>query len=227
MSIPNIIHFVWTGPPMPLWAKQNMARFRELNPRYKIQLHDESSLWKCFRHAFDRIEPPHLYARRSDLIRLSVILQHGGWYFDSDFVPIRSLDELGEKYSGFPLDCFITHGAYLNNKPWLANGIIAASADCPFMHCLAVEAMRNGEHKEHLGWGDYGPAIYTMLAERHPAMVQIGKLDDFYRLQERAKSMAAAKSIVDSNYDMATILATLGAPAPFMLHASMQDQLEL
>lgn len=91
-NIPRILHFVWIGPEMPEWGKANIARWRELNPDFDIQMHGEEALDQRFRRQWDLIgDRPHSLEMKSDLIRLSVLLKTGGWYWDVDFTPFMSI----------------------------------------------------------------------------------------------------------------------------------------
>jgi len=46
MKIPKVIHFIWTGPPVPGWVDANIERWRQLNPGYTIIRHGEEALAK-------------------------------------------------------------------------------------------------------------------------------------------------------------------------------------
>lgn len=224
--IPKHFHWVWIGTALPAWAEANMRLFRELNPEFASTLHGEEVLLPEFADAYAAIQGEHLYARKSDLLRLSALVRHGGWYFDCDFLPIRPLRELYGHYSDFPKRCFVTHGAFLGNRPWIANGIIGTESDAPFLQRLRAEAVARGQMRP-LRWETFGPGLFTDLAEKHPQEVHVGLLDDFYRLQERRQSMAAYARIRAADYAREAIVRELGEPLPFALHQSQQDSLEV
>jgi len=226
MSIPKVINFVWIGTSLPKWAEDNMRQFERLNPEFKVVLHDAEVLLPEFRNAYDSIRGDHVYARKSDLLRVSVLLGSGGWYFDSDIIPIRPLSELYANYNGFPKQCFITHGSYLRGQRWIANGVIGTSAGSPFLlkvydGILARAAA--GVNK----WAIYGPELYTEIVKHHPELTHVGLLDDFYRIQDRKRSMAAFASIRKDGYSSEAIIREVGEPLPFAIHASMQDEVNL
>ena len=87
--IPRLLHFVWIGSELPSWAARNIAQWRRLNAGWEIRVHDESSLLPCLVEKYSQVSS---WCARADLIRYSVLLQHGGWYFDVDFWPFRPLD---------------------------------------------------------------------------------------------------------------------------------------
>ena len=127
MAIPKIIHFVWIGPEMPDWAKENIEAFRCLNPEYEIMIHGEKSLDEELRLRYDRCKA---IVTKADLIRLCALKSHGGWYFDTDFYPIRSIDKISESY-GFVNDSkmFISEQHWIKNTHLIhTNAILAASA---------------------------------------------------------------------------------------------------
>lgn len=91
--IPKVIHFVWLGSPVPLWAKENIKTFRDLNPDYDIRIHTSfpqyfpNKLWKLV------CQLDHL-ASKSDILRYFLLLTHGGYYFDVDMVCLNSINYL-------------------------------------------------------------------------------------------------------------------------------------
>lgn len=226
--IPKSLHFVWIGSTPPWWAQNNMRMFQELNPDFAFRLHGEEVLLEAFRYAYSRIDGPHLLARRSDLLRLSALLRYGGgWYFDCDFLPICPLSELYKDYNYFPKDAFVTHCDYFHGRPWMANGILGMTSTSPFFALIVAEVVRRGDCEKVLKWDTFGPGLITPLVENYPDQVDVGALDGFYRLTNRNRSMAVYKRIAQAGYTREAMVAALGEPLPYMMHQSMQDQLEL
>lgn len=223
--IPKVFHWIWIGPEMPGWAKENIRLFKEMNPDFCSHIHGEEVLLPAFKPAYNMIIGEHLYSRKSDLLRASILLQEGGWYFDCDFLPIRPMSEIYDNYEGFPRGCFITHGAYVKNKPWIANGIIGTEPGSAFMCRVrdAVVAHANRPSK----WGTFGPNLFTDIVRGYPTMAHVGLIDDYYRLQKREESMAAYDRISKSGYSREAIVKELGYPLPYAMHVSMQDSLSI
>ena len=89
--IPKIIHFVWLGSDVPNWARRNIAEFDRINGDYQIKLHtDDSMLLDELRGAWEACTHPSMQA---DLLRLSILMREGGWYFDVDYWPLRPLED--------------------------------------------------------------------------------------------------------------------------------------
>ncbi len=221
--IPKYIHFVWIGPPVPWWAHVNMERFQSLNPGFICHLHGEEVLLPQFRDGYEAIEGEHEFARKSDLLRLSALLQHGGWYFDCDFLPLRPLDELYSAYGNFPRDCFLTQGT----PKLIANGIIGSTSSSVFLDSLKDRVTALTSNVRSLGWGAYGPSLYTDMVRLLPGIVQIGGMDEFYPFQDRVDSMAAYLRMSRSGFDDDVVAPEFEGPLPFMMHMSMQDEQEL
>jgi mannosyltransferase OCH1-like enzyme len=226
--IPKVMHFIWIGPAMPDWAKDNIAIFRTVNPDWKVEIHSKEVLLPCFRPAYDAIHGEHEYARKSDLLRVSVLMRAGGWYLDTDFLPVRPLQGLYQDYQDFPRDCFITHCAMVTGtqRKWYGNGIIATTPHSPFLSMM-VRGIIERQAKGLTGWDTFGPGLVTPLVEQWPDLIHIGQIDDFYRIQERKESMAAYKRIREAGYSPAVIIREIGEPLPYLFHQSMQDETEL
>lgn len=96
--IPKIIHYCWFGgKPLPSFAKKCIASWKKYLPDYEIKEWNESN--------FDVNSIPYTasaykmkkYAFVSDYVRLYVISQYGGIYFDTDVEVVKPLDDIIEK----------------------------------------------------------------------------------------------------------------------------------
>lgn len=219
--IPKIISFVWIGPhALPDWARKNITEFRRLNPDYRIQILGEEVLLPFFQKAYDKIEGEHFWSRRADLVRLSILLRGGGWYFDCDFLPFKPISTLKVKSP----KTYITHGSYLANRPWIANGVIGAAADSPFLAAVTTQILMLAESKKPLYWGSYGPVLFTSLSKKFPDLVEIGNIRKFYRVQDNLDAQAIYREIVENQVPASTFF---GQTLPFALHMGMQDEIQL
>jgi len=237
MSIPKLISFVWIGPPMPDWAQDNIRLFRELNPDFAIQVCDERALLSFLRPVYEQIEGEHLWSRRSDVLRISVLLQFGGWYFDTDILPLRPLAEVYRDQGGFPRETYLVVGDTVAlrhcfatdedaTRPWIANGIIGTTSDSAFLSSvLRSILMRNCENRR--GWGDFGPAVFTEIIEHFPGIAHVGRCDDWFRLDSAADRRTAYKRIREAGYSAESIHTEFGDFLPYGFHHDMQDTLEL
>ena len=224
--IPHEFHWIWIGGELPDWVRDNIRMFQRLNPEFGSTLHGEEVLLKDLKTAYAGITGPHEYARKSDLLRLSALILHGGWYLDCDILPIRPLAELYFNYNNFPKHCYVTHGAYSNGKRLIANGVIATTECSPFLQ-EAHRTILARNPQDTTQWDTYGPRLFTDLVERDPSLAHVGLIDDFYRIQDRSQSMRAYTRIRNAGYTREAVVRELGEPLPFGMHQSQQDETAL
>ena len=113
MMIPKNIHYCWFGRgKKPRLAKKCIASWKKYCPDYKIIEWNEDN--------FDVSQYPYAqyclvnrkFAFLSDFVRLRVIHQYGGLYFDTDVEFIRRPDEClqYDAFFGFENDAFVNTG---------------------------------------------------------------------------------------------------------------------
>lgn len=91
--IPKKIYYVWLGgKPLTSNIKANIKSWKEKNPDFQIIRIDETN-FDIYRYPF--IEDAYNsknWAFASDLIRLIIIYNNGGFYFDTDVKMVKSLE---------------------------------------------------------------------------------------------------------------------------------------
>ena len=92
MNIPKIIHFTIPKSPSADQLKA-IEVARELHPGWKIEVWQDPLDRGAFRLS-KYWEKTNSGAQLADLIRLEVVLLHGGFYLDSDIMLRKSLDAL-------------------------------------------------------------------------------------------------------------------------------------
>lgn len=99
--IPKIIHYCWFGRgEKPKLAKKCIESWKKYCPDYRIIEWNEDN-FEVEKYPYAKYCLEHgKWAFLSDFVRLKVVRQHGGIYFDTDVELIRNLDEL-LKYDGF------------------------------------------------------------------------------------------------------------------------------
>lgn len=112
--IPHIIHYCWFGgSPLPKLAKKCIASWQRFFPDWEIREWNESN--------FDVNSHPYAamtynekrWAYLSDIVRLIVVEQYGGIYFDTDVEVVRYPEELlaeNSAWLGFEIPEFINTG---------------------------------------------------------------------------------------------------------------------
>lgn len=99
-EIPKILHFIWIGPFCGTAALTQrhvslLERWRALNGSdwtIKLWTHldfADADVWETLPYAARQAVP----ALCADALRYEILLKHGGYYFDIDFLPLRSMDE--------------------------------------------------------------------------------------------------------------------------------------
>lgn len=224
--IPHRAFFVWLGQPMPTWAAENIRRFRELNPEFEVIVCEgEGNMPPAWKEQCRTLRGKHGLCQQADLIRVWLLLEHGGWYFDTDFVFLRPMNELYAEFDRFPRGAFLTrHKGRLN---LIANGVIGARADSNLLTSLRYALDQTVGRHSQPEWGAFGPQLYTRLITLNPDLAQVADTPLFYPYPDKIQeSQRAAKAIYESDYAPEVI--SENAPGnPYALHFSMQGNLTL
>ena len=111
--IPKVIHYCWFGRgEKPKLAKKCIESWEKYCPDYKIIEWNEDNFdldkYEYARYMYDNKK----YAFLSDFVRLQVIYENGGVYFDTDVEVLKPIDELLENraFIGFENDRFVNSG---------------------------------------------------------------------------------------------------------------------
>ena len=93
--IPKIIHYCWFGgKPLPKMAQKCKDSWKRYFPDYEIREWNESNFdvqkYEYSRFCFENKQ----WAYLSDFVRLVVVEEYGGLYFDTDVEVVRRPDEL-------------------------------------------------------------------------------------------------------------------------------------
>lgn len=111
--IPKIIHYCWFGRgEKPKLAQKCIASWKRFCPDYEIIEWNEDNFDVNLNEYTSFTYEHHLYAYLSDYVRLWVVEQYGGIYFDTDVELISSPQDLlvNNAYVGFESDEFINTG---------------------------------------------------------------------------------------------------------------------
>lgn len=113
MSIPKVIHYCWFGKgKLPPLAEKCIKSWRKYCSDYEIVCHnEENSDISGNRYAKEAYEAGK-WAFVSDYVRLKVLYEEGGIYFDTDVELIKPIDDLVEEcgYMGFDDNGVISTG---------------------------------------------------------------------------------------------------------------------
>lgn len=104
MAIPKIIHYCWFGgAPLPDRLIRCIESWRKFCPDYKIIRWDESNFDYHKYQYTEQAYQAKKWAFVSDVARLDVVYEYGGFYLDTDVELIKSLDALTKEkaFMGF------------------------------------------------------------------------------------------------------------------------------
>ncbi len=213
--IPKVINFVWIGPKMPIWAQINIRLFKKLNPGYEVKIHG-MEICQELEPALGMIKGIHRLSETADLIRLTVLRENGGWYFDTDFMPFRPIDDMINRYGLNEHDFFVSKAT----ENCYANGIIGAGKDSGMIEKIIKRIEVKAYEFGYTGWGCFGTIPMTDVCKENPDKVVIGEPKDFFPIPdwEKFKIVAAYIRLITGEPFIEMFPGN-----PFMLHFHCQD----
>ena len=114
LVIPKKIHYCWFGRgKKPKLAKKCIASWKKYCPDYEIIEWNEDNFDINLNGYTKMCYEQKKYAFLTDYIRLLVVAEHGGIYFDTDVEVVRPIDELLDNSAFF---CF-------ENEKYVATGL--------------------------------------------------------------------------------------------------------
>ena len=168
--IPKTIHYCWFGRgEKPKLAEKCIASWKKYCPDYEIIEWNEDN-FDVYMNGYTRMcYEQKKYAFLSDYVRLLVVAEHGGIYFDTDVELLKSVDPLLEHPAWFGFE----------NLQFVATGLgFGAEAGNPVVRAMLAEYAPLLE-------GDQGVIGCPTLNTR--ALVKHGlKLDGTYQALEHA-----------------------------------------
>lgn len=189
--IPSMLHFIWIGGAMPIWAIKNVDQFKKLNPTYDVRIHGEDVLLSEFENIYKDLR--HL-ASKADLLRLSALRKFGGWYFDVDFVPFRPLDDAIRAWGLDDERMFICRqqGHLSGERLPFANAPMACCKHAPGLRYLCKLArMKTINPARRV---TFGPELVKEAISHFPSMYHISEAAWWFPL-----SIAEAKPVVEKS----------------------------
>ncbi len=118
-TIPKVIHYCWFGgKPLPELAQRCIASWKKYCPDYEIIRWDESNFDFNYNDYVREAYEAKKWAFVSDILRLYVLVEHGGIYMDTDVELLKPLDNLleFEALTGFECDEFAITGLMASIK---------------------------------------------------------------------------------------------------------------
>ncbi len=129
-NIPKIIHHIWLGSPIPQKYRNFINTWKNKNPEWEFIFWDDNKLNDFEMINKDLYNKLNNFGAKSDVARLEILYQIGGFYLDTDFECLKKIDE------SLLFNDFIA-GTVFNFFPELANGFMAAKPSSIFiLKCL-------------------------------------------------------------------------------------------
>ena len=200
---------------MPLYARRNVEEFARLNPEYRLMIHNEKAVAPHWRTMMEAAED---MATKSDLVRISVLRAHGGWYMDSDIWPLRPLDDAVRAWglTGDKLYVSRQRGHMGGEASPYANGILACGTGAPALDLLA--GMIDEMPIDKPGRCQYGPPLMRQAIETDKRLFTIGAAGWWFPLTI-AQTMVAVPYLLAGRIDeLRAMRAHTDGQIPFGAH---------
>jgi len=182
LRIPEILHFIWLGSPLPQEYADNIAAWRELLPTYTIKLWTEADLEAFNLANRDLFEEEINYAARSDIWRYEILYRYGGIYLDTDQRPVvainpaeqNSLKALNHTYDFYigiqPMDTNVFPITQNGTTTMMVHlqlgiGLIGSVPGHPLL-AAAIKELRNFRHIPVIV-GRTGPLFFSQVFYAH------------------------------------------------------------
>jgi mannosyltransferase OCH1-like enzyme len=122
LLIPKVFHQIWLGNrPLPEQFQEWADRWLALNPGWRMEWWKDRHLPEMTNRR--EFETADKMAAKSDILRYEIIARHGGIYVDSDFEPLRPIEEILDGVNSF----------YGDERPGTpCNAILGCVAGDPF-----------------------------------------------------------------------------------------------
>lgn len=211
--IPKKIHYCWFGKSeLPAKAKKCIASWKKYCPDYEIIEWNEDN--------FDVYQNPYTtytynnrqFAFLSDYVRLLIVYQEGGLYFDVDVEVVRPLDDLLQHtaFFGFETDKYVNTGVGFGAEKgnYVVEQMIGEYADlldgtkgtvgCPILNTAALEKLGlvlNGQKQTIAGTMIY-PVSYFNPYDDPTGCLK--KTEETYSIHWFAKSWMSRKEVLRS-----------------------------
>ncbi|MEI8300902.1 MAG: glycosyltransferase [Chlamydiota bacterium] len=159
-KIPPILHFIWLGSQLPLFAKLSIQSWQMQHPGWEIKLWDDVAV-ETFQWSDTRCKnnfyQASLFAEKADILRYEILYQYGGIYSDTDVVCLKPFHHLLTEN----LEFFT--GIETNNTPLhVATGIIGASKGSDLLKYCIDHHMGKLEAPDVTILERTGPALFSL-----------------------------------------------------------------
>lgn len=104
--INKIVHYCWFGGEVPDIVKQRVKQWESILVDYKFVLWNEKNFDVHVLPFTDYMYERQKYAYVTDYVRLYAVYNYGGFYFDTDVLLLKNIDDLRQNKAVFALEDF-------------------------------------------------------------------------------------------------------------------------
>lgn len=188
MKVPDIIHFIWlTGPNSRPFSYINYLAVKAaalVHKPSKLLMHcnvapEDNPHWDNASKFFTLVPcnapeeirgvPIKYVQYQSDVLRMEILIQHGGIYIDSDMILLRPLHDL--------MDSSLTLAE--ESPSSIANGVILAAPESEF---LKIWQDKIPEAMKSPTWAYHAVVLPVQLFHEYPHLVTIRDSSYFFPL---------------------------------------------
>jgi hypothetical protein len=203
-GVPNIIHFVFGleeafgNRPFSIVHYLAIKSALEINKPEKIYFHyrfkPKGEWWNKAEKLVElvKVRVPgsiygnklHHYAHKSDVLRLSILFEHGGIYLDIDTICLRPLAEL------FCDKCIMAEERYFGEEFGLCNAVILAPRQNRFIS-LWLSSYQAFRSKGYDGYySEHSVRVPLRIAKMYPELIDIQSEKSFFYPSYTANDLA-------------------------------------
>lgn len=104
--IKKLVHYCWFGGSIPENIENRISQWKSLLPDYEFILWNEENFDVYANDFTKQMYEKKKYAFVTDYVRLFAVYQMGGFYFDTDVLLVKSIDDLTNNAAVFALEDF-------------------------------------------------------------------------------------------------------------------------
>lgn len=163
--IPKTFHQIWLGEKIPERFVEWGKTWLKYNPQWQMKLWTEENLP---RSKYDNILTKcSSLTQKSNILRYEILYSEGGFYLDTDFQCLKSVDRLISNLSAFTF----AQDNNVMNLGAIASGAVGATARHPFIKSLLDDLV----NRDPAVKGSMGPQMITDAIRHNPTMTVLPK----------------------------------------------------
>lgn len=169
--IPNVIHFIWLGSPLPDVCREMIETWKHFHPNWVIKVWNDADVAKFGLQNIEAYNRAVNYGEKSDIFRYEILYRYGGVYVDTDFEAVRSFDALHQSCA-----------FYVGNvgDGVLLNALIGSVPHHPIVKaCIDHLKVGAGDHDPERILQDTGPYHLTRMFLQTVSEQDLGQVVPF------------------------------------------------